>query len=144
MNWVIQITYSTRKISNQGKIGSTEAHRYDLQLMSMAQPDFNTSLSLCSNNLLAFYFKTLSAIKLMGILDTRRGGGDVMPYTGRLRPKGVSFSGCRYMKGSGNLSIGSVKGPKGLTDEFLWLYKVEKTFYCCDWFLFTRHCIYSS
>ena len=65
----------TQKISNQGKIGSTEAHRYDLQLMSMAQPNFKTSLSLCSNDLLAFYFKTVSVIKLMGLLDTRRGGG---------------------------------------------------------------------
>ena len=27
------------------------------------------------------------------------------------------------MKWEGNLSFGSVKGPKGLTDEFLWLYK---------------------
>ena len=26
----------------------------------------------------------------------------------------------------------------------LWLYKVEKTFYFCDWFLFKRQCIYSS
>ena len=56
----------------------------------------------------------------------------MMPYTGRLRPKGASFSGCRYMKGQGNLSFGSLKGPKGLSDEFLWLYKVEKTFYFCD------------
>ena len=70
-----------------GKIGSTEAHRYDLQLMSMAQPNYKTSLSL---NLtirlhyhhviticLAFYFKTVSLIELMGLLDTRRswGGG---------------------------------------------------------------------
>ena len=28
--------------------------------------------------------------------------------------------------------------------QILWLYKVEKTFYFCDWFLFKRQCIYSS
>ena len=43
--------------------------------MSMAQPNFKTSLSLCSNDLLAFYFKTVSVIELMGLLDTRRGWG---------------------------------------------------------------------
>ena len=50
----------------------------------------------------------------------------MMPYTGRLRPKGASFSGCRYMKGWGNLSFGPLKGPKGLSDEFLWLYNSRK------------------
>ena len=33
---------------------------------------------------------------------SRGGGGGVLPitaYTGRLRPKGVPFSGFRYMKG---------------------------------------------
>ena len=38
-------------------------------------------------------------------------------YTGRLRPKGISL-GFTYMKESGNLSFGSVKGLKRLADEF--------------------------
>ena len=56
----------------------------------------------------------------------------MMAYKGRLR---VSFSSFRYMKGwgshylkyikgSGNRSFGSVKEPKGLTDE---LYGFEKS-----------------
>ena len=36
---------------------------------SMAQPNFKNSLSLCSNDLLKFYFKTVSVIKLMGLLE---------------------------------------------------------------------------
>ena len=36
---------------------------------SMAQPNFKNSLSLCSNDLLEFYFKTVSVIKLMGLLE---------------------------------------------------------------------------
>ena len=35
----------------------------------MAQPNFKNSLSLCSNDLLEFYFKTVSVIKLMGLLE---------------------------------------------------------------------------
>ena len=48
-------------------------------------------------------------------------GGRGTPYNGLYReapPKGVPFAGFRYIKGWGNLSFGSVKGPKGLTDEF--------------------------
>ena len=74
------------------------------------------------------------------------GGGllpPMMAYTGRFRPKGVHFSGCRsmkglefhllkYMKGYGNLSFGSVKGPKRANRGILWLYKVEKTLYFSD------------
>ena len=58
---------------------------------------------------------------------------------GRLRPKGVPFSGFRYMKGKGfhyltymkelgNLSFWSVKGTTGLGDAFCGCEKVEKTF----------------
>ena len=36
---------------------------------SMAQPNFKNSLSLCSNDLLEFYFKTLSVMELMGLLE---------------------------------------------------------------------------
>ena len=36
---------------------------------TMAQPNFKNSLSLCSNDLLKFYFKTVSVIKLMGLLE---------------------------------------------------------------------------
>ena len=44
----------------------------------------------------------------MSIVDkaAMKKGGPMMAYTGRLRP------GLRYMKGSGSLSIGSLKGPK--------------------------------
>ena len=68
------------------------------------------------------------------------GGGGVLPIkadTGRLSPKGVHFSGFRYMKGKGfyslkyirgqgNLSFQSVKGPKWLTDEFYGCIKSRK------------------
>ena len=42
-------------------------------------------------------------------------GGRVLPimaYIGRLRPLGGPFSGFWYTKGLGNLTFGSVKGPK--------------------------------
>ena len=38
---------------------------------TMAQPNFKNSLSLCSNDLLEFYFQTVSVIKLMGLLEMR-------------------------------------------------------------------------
>ena len=58
-----------------------------------------------------------------------RGVSPIMAYTVRPRPKGVPFSGFRkikehgfhllkYMKGAGNLSFRSVKGPTGLRDMF--------------------------
>ena len=50
----------------------------------------------------------------------------------------------KFMKGWENLSFRSVKGPKRANRWILWLYKVEKTFFFCDWFLFKRPCIYSS
>ena len=40
----------------------------------------------------------------------------MVAYLGRLRSKGVLFLGFRHMKGLGNLSFWSVKGPNGLTD----------------------------
>ena len=53
----------------------------------------------------------------------------MMAHTGRLRPKGVPFSGFRYMKGKGfhkynvyervgKSIILLFKGPKWLTDTF--------------------------
>ena len=36
---------------------------------TMAHPNFKNSLSLCSNDLLEFYSKTVSVIKLMGLLE---------------------------------------------------------------------------
>ena len=36
---------------------------------SMAQPNFKNLLSLCSNDLLEFYFKMVSVTKLMGLLE---------------------------------------------------------------------------
>ena len=58
-----------------------------------------------------------------------RGVLPIMAYMGRPRPKGVPFAGFRYMKehgfhllkylkGAGNLSFCSVKGPTGLRDMF--------------------------
>ena len=37
--------------------------------LSMAQPNFKNSLSLCSNDLIEFYLKTVSVIKLMTLLE---------------------------------------------------------------------------
>ena len=34
----------------------------------------------------------------------------IMAYTGKLRPKGVPFSGFRYMKGQGFYSLKYMKG----------------------------------
>ena len=62
-----------------------------------------------------------------------------MAYRGRLRPKGIPFSGFRFMmKGKGSLvaelykRVGKSvilvgKRPKGLTDAFYGCEKVEKT-----------------
>lgn len=76
---------------------------------------------------------------LLGMLHVRGKGGShigftwgvlhIMTYTGRLRPKGVLLSGfsymkehgfhlLKYMKGAGNLSFCSVKGPTGLRNIF--------------------------
>ena len=71
--------------------------------------------------------KNKMVAKSGGAGHTQWGGGGVLPImadTGRLCPKGVPFSGLRYMKGLGfhqlkymkgyrNLPFGSVKGPKG-------------------------------
>ena len=43
-------------------------------------------------------------------LDGGGGGGAMMAYTGRLRPKGVPFKGFRYMKGEGFYSLKYMKG----------------------------------
>ena len=51
-----------------------------------------------------------------------RGGGGGNPYNGLCGE-------------APNLSFGSVKGPKRANIWILWLYKVEKTLYFCDWFL---------
>ena len=68
----------------------------------------------------------------LDLIEARGAGGGVLPimtYTGRLRPKGVSFSGFRSVwKGRGFTSwsiwngreichLGLGKGPKWLTDE---------------------------
>ena len=63
-------------------------------------------------------------------------GGGVLPimaYTGRLRPKkGYLFHASGYPfiyfvpVYKGNLSFGSVKGPKGLTDEIYGFIKSRK------------------
>ena len=54
------------------------------------------------------------------------GGTSYNGLYGEAPPKGVPFSGFRYMKGWGNLSFGSVKGPKELTDEFFGFIKSGK------------------
>ena len=66
------------------------------------------------------------------------GGVPTSACTGRSRPKGVSFSGFRYMR---NLSFGSAKVPQRANRWILWLYKFEETVYFRDWFLFERQCI---
>ena len=48
--------------------------------------------------------------------------------------KGKGFYSLEYMTGYGILSFGSVKGPKGLADEFYGFIKSGKLF--CDCFLF--------
>ena len=64
-----------------------------------------------------------------------RGVPPITAYTGRPRPKGVPLSGfsymkehgfhsLKYMKGAGNVSFRSVKGPTGLRDI---LYECEKS-----------------
>ena len=51
----------------------------------------------------------------------------IMAYRGRLRPKGIPFSGFRYMKGVGNLSFRFVIGPTGLLRDAVYGHeKVEK------------------
>ena len=65
------------------------------------------------------------------------GGGGVTPYNGTYAeppPEGVTFfrvgiSLVEVYERVGNPSLRYVKGPKGLTDEFI---KSRKTFYCCD------------
>ena len=69
--------------------------------------------------------------------SSRVGGLPIMAYTGRLRPKGVSFLGFRYIKKVGFLLvevyervgksvIWAVKGSKGLPDEFYGFIKLRK------------------
>ena len=72
-------------------------------------------------------------------------GGSFNGYTGRLPPKGVSFSGFRYKKGQGfhclkyrkgwgNLSFASVKKPKSdkQMNFQLGVKKSTKLFWFCD------------
>ena len=73
-----------------------------------------------------------------------RGGGGT-PYNGlRLRPKGVPFSGLRYMKGYevyervGKSAIWVCERAQRAKKWILFFYKFEKTFYLCDWFLIER------
>ena len=101
---------------------------------------------------------------LPGMLHVRGKGGSnisftlgvlhIVAYMGRPRPKGVPFSGfsymkepgfhlLKYMKGAGNLSFRSVKGPTGLRDI---LYECEKSrenvlVFDFDFSIFLRHCI---
>ena len=81
--------------------------------------------------------KTLARILRWGV------GGGGTPYDGQygeaspersifFRPYvcervGISLV-FKYIKGKGNLSFGSVKGPKGLTDEFCRCIKSRKRF----------------
>ena len=76
----------------------------------------------------------------------------MMAYLGRFAWKGVpgylfQASSC-IRKGrdftSWSISNGREVAQRAKRCRFLWLYKVEKTFYFCDWFLFKRQCIYSS
>lgn len=58
----------------------------------------------------------------------QRGGYSLQCLIRRAPPKGVPFSGLRYMKGQGNVSFRSVKRRKGLTDFFLWNARLELLF----------------
>ena len=55
---------------------------------------------------------------------------------------GISLVGV-YKRG-GKSVIWVCEGPRRACRWILWLCKVEKMFYCCDWFLCKRQCIYSS
>ena len=41
---------------------------------------------------------------------SRGGGGGIIAYMGRLRPRGVPFSGFRYIKGKGCHKLKYIKG----------------------------------
>ena len=55
-----------------------------------------------------------------------RGVLPIMAYTGRLRPKGVSFQASGMWKGREICHLGLWKGPKGRTDEFYGFIKSRK------------------
>ena len=86
--------------------------------------------------------------------EKRPGVLAIMPYTGRLRPKGVPFSGLRYIwkgryfaswsiwKGREICHLGLWKSSKGLTDDFYGFIKSRKRFiFVIDSYL--KDCIYS-
>ena len=84
-----------------------------------------------------------SRVRLGSQLDkdgNPRGVLPIMAYTGRLRPKGVPFSGFRYIllvevyERVGKSVIWVCERTQRANRKFLWLYKVEKTFYFCHWF----------
>ena len=60
--------------------------------------NFNVELS---HGLFLLEFVCKSGVELSGVQSMTPGGGvlPIMAYTGRLRPKGVPFSGFKYMKG---------------------------------------------
>ena len=104
----------------------------------------NVSPSLCSASSTRYRFN----FRGKGVLPIAGPYGEVPPERGtffRLQVyKRVGILLVKVYKRVGNLSFGSVKGPKGPKRWILWLYKDGKMFYFCDWFLFKRQCIYSS
>ena len=57
--------------------------------------------------------------------------------------KGRDFTRWSIQMGREICRLGLWKGPKHDYTWILWHYKVEKTFYFCEWFLFNTQCIYS-
>ena len=86
------------------------------------------------------------------------GGGGGTPYKGLYREaqpeRGTFFRLQVYeregillvevYKRAGKSVISVCERAQMANGWILWLYKVEKTFYFCDWFLSKRQCIYGS
>ena len=76
------------------------------------------------------------SFELLRCLASDRKSGAVLPimaYTGRLRSKGVPFSGFRSWKSRDFTHLALWKGPKGRTDEFYGFIKTESVLFL--WFI---------
>ena len=100
---------------------------------------------------------TFWVLKIQPNAAEGRGGGGLpmMACTGGSARKGYLFQASGIWKGRDFTRwsiqmgmeicyLGLWKGPKHDYTWILWRYKVEKTFYFCEWFLFNTQCIYSS
>ena len=95
----------------------------------------------CLNMLLRIYHRSVATLL---VAEPGNGGGEggglhpLMACTGRAPPKRGIFFRLRVYETVG-ISI-----VKVYNWWVLWLYKAEKMFYFCDWFLFKSQCIYRS